>query len=196
MTILDREQSADFIESFGGLADRVALIGALNGLAQVALKGTMPGVPDFYQGTELWDLSLVDPDNRRPGRLPGASAGTAITDQECKLGQRLRRPGPMAGSSSRLTARLLAGTAGTREDLHQWRYQPLQVKGRDCHEIVAFARGHDADAVLVIAARLFNRVTQCGRRWPSPRGWDATVSVGGLFCASATAYRAAGATWA
>ena len=41
-------------------------MGALNSLTQVALKATMPGVPDFYQGTEFWDLSLVDPDNRRP----------------------------------------------------------------------------------------------------------------------------------
>jgi (1->4)-alpha-D-glucan 1-alpha-D-glucosylmutase len=40
-------------------------MGALNSLAQLALKATMPGVPDFYQGTEFWDLSLVDPDNRR-----------------------------------------------------------------------------------------------------------------------------------
>src|SRR5207248_510490 len=44
----------------------VAYFGALNALAQVVLKVTAPGVPDFYQGTELWDLSLVDPDNRRP----------------------------------------------------------------------------------------------------------------------------------
>jgi (1->4)-alpha-D-glucan 1-alpha-D-glucosylmutase len=46
------------------------LLGALNSLTQVALKSAMPGVPDFYQGSELWDLSLVDPDNRRPVDLP------------------------------------------------------------------------------------------------------------------------------
>ena len=43
-----------------------SLLGALNSLSQITLKATMPGVPDFYQGTEFWDLSLVDPDNRRP----------------------------------------------------------------------------------------------------------------------------------
>ena len=48
------------------LARRVSLLGALNSLSQLTLKATMPGVPDFYQGTELWDFSLVDPDNRRP----------------------------------------------------------------------------------------------------------------------------------
>ena len=47
-------------------ATRLRCSGALNSLSQLTLKATMPGVPDFYQGTEFWDLSLVDPDNRRP----------------------------------------------------------------------------------------------------------------------------------
>ncbi|HEY4403514.1 MAG TPA: malto-oligosyltrehalose synthase [Xanthobacteraceae bacterium] len=58
--LLDRGRSAEFIDSFGGFAARVALMGALSSLTQVTLKATMPGVPDFYQGTEFWDLSLVD----------------------------------------------------------------------------------------------------------------------------------------
>src|SRR6266851_2010748 len=64
--ILDRSASVEFLDSLETLAQRVALLGALNSLSQIALKATMPGVPDFYQGTEFWDLSLVDPDNRRP----------------------------------------------------------------------------------------------------------------------------------
>ena len=64
--ILDRSISGEFVSSLENLARRVALLGALNSLSQVTLKATMPGVPDFYQGTEFWDLSLVDPDNRRP----------------------------------------------------------------------------------------------------------------------------------
>src|SRR5207244_2618256 len=64
--ILDPKKSAAFLESFHAFARRVALLGALNGLAQLTVKATIPGVPDFYQGTELWDLALVDPDNRRP----------------------------------------------------------------------------------------------------------------------------------
>ena len=47
-------------------ARRIGPAGAVNGLAQTLLKLTVPGVPDFYQGTEFWDQSLVDPDNRRP----------------------------------------------------------------------------------------------------------------------------------
>ena len=56
----------NFSDSLETLAQRTALLGALNSLSQITLKATMPGVPDFYQGTEFWDLSLVDPDNRRP----------------------------------------------------------------------------------------------------------------------------------
>src|SRR5262249_58261871 len=63
---LDRNHSASFIEAFDAFARRAALMGALNSLAQLVLKAAMPGVPDFYQGTEFWDLALVDPDNRRP----------------------------------------------------------------------------------------------------------------------------------
>src|SRR6266478_2763447 len=66
MRILDRSASAEFLESLATLGRRVALLGALNSLSQLTLKATLPGVPDFYQGTECWDLSLVDPDNRRP----------------------------------------------------------------------------------------------------------------------------------
>ncbi len=55
-----------FLDSFLPFQRRVAHLGMVNSLAQVVLKVVCPGVPDFYQGTELWDLSLVDPDNRRP----------------------------------------------------------------------------------------------------------------------------------
>src|SRR6201999_1286938 len=64
--ILDRSVSAEFLDAVETLAQRIARLGALNSLSQLTLKGTLPGVPDFYQGTEFWDLSLVDPDNRRP----------------------------------------------------------------------------------------------------------------------------------
>ncbi|HEU5194197.1 MAG TPA: malto-oligosyltrehalose synthase, partial [Methylomirabilota bacterium] len=65
-TILDPVRSAPFLDDFTAFQARVAHFGALASLGQVLIKLTAPGVPDFYQGTELWDLSLVDPDNRRP----------------------------------------------------------------------------------------------------------------------------------
>src|SRR5712691_3125493 len=59
-------EDAGLLADIAGFAERIAPAGAANGLAQVLLKLTVPGVPDIYQGTEYWDLSLVDPDNRRP----------------------------------------------------------------------------------------------------------------------------------
>ena len=58
--------AAGFLASFLPFQQRVAVLGMINSLAQLILKMTSPGVPDLYQGAELWDLSLVDPDNRRP----------------------------------------------------------------------------------------------------------------------------------
>src|SRR6202008_46938 len=64
--ILDPALSAEFLNSLRSFTQRTSLLGALNSLSQITLKATIPGVPDFYQGTEFWDFSLVDPDNRRP----------------------------------------------------------------------------------------------------------------------------------
>jgi (1->4)-alpha-D-glucan 1-alpha-D-glucosylmutase len=61
-----RGKENPFVSSFDSLVAQLRLFGAVNSLAQVVLKIASPGVPDFYQGSELWDLSLVDPDNRRP----------------------------------------------------------------------------------------------------------------------------------
>src|SRR5262249_16121717 len=55
-----------FVDAFRPFARQVALYGMVNSLSQTLLKITAPGIPDFYQGSELWDLALVDPDNRRP----------------------------------------------------------------------------------------------------------------------------------
>ena len=59
-----------FPQSLAPLAERIAQLGAVNSLTQTVLKLTCPGVPDFYQGSELWDFSLVDPDNRRAVDYP------------------------------------------------------------------------------------------------------------------------------
>src|SRR5215203_1425602 len=75
--ILDRTQSSEFMAAFDAFARRTALIGALNSLSQLVLKTTMPGVPDYYQGTEFWDLSFVDPDNRQLVDFAARAAGLA-----------------------------------------------------------------------------------------------------------------------
>ncbi len=65
-SLMERRGEGTFLESFLPFCRRVSRLGLTNALAQLLLKLTLPGVPDLYQGTELWDFSLVDPDNRRP----------------------------------------------------------------------------------------------------------------------------------
>jgi (1->4)-alpha-D-glucan 1-alpha-D-glucosylmutase len=64
--ILDPKKSRPFLADFARFQRQIARVGAVNSLGQTLLKLTSPGVPDIYQGNDLWDLSLVDPDNRRP----------------------------------------------------------------------------------------------------------------------------------
>src|SRR5262249_44150303 len=64
--VLNPEKSREFLDDFQRFQQRISHYGLFNSLSQTLLKITMPGVPDLYQGTELWDFSLVDPDNRRP----------------------------------------------------------------------------------------------------------------------------------
>src|SRR5947209_5859525 len=78
--ILDSTRSTEFLDSLQAFTQRTSLLGALNSLSQLTLKATMPGVPDFYQGTELWDFSLVDPDNRRPVDFAGRQAALAALE--------------------------------------------------------------------------------------------------------------------
>src|SRR6185437_11254441 len=66
MRILDESRSKKFLDDAHAFQRRIAFYGALNSLSQLVLKIASPGVPDFYQGNELWDFSMTDPDNRRP----------------------------------------------------------------------------------------------------------------------------------
>ncbi len=175
--LLDRDRSGLFIDSFEVFAQRVALMGALNSLTQVTLKVTMPGVPDFYQGTEFWDLSLVDPDNRRP--VDFAARARALQSPGGSIDwTALAAAWPDGRIKLALTARLLAIRRELAGVFTNGDYQALEVEGPDRHEIAAFARCHGGEAVLVIVARLFNRATRAGRQWP--RDWNAVVAVDGF----------------
>ena len=174
--ILDPTVSPVFLESFSDFAQRLALMGALNSLLQVTLKATMPGIPDFYQGTEFWDFSLVDPDNRRPVDFAARAQALPETRPDSLA---LVRSWPDGRIKLALTAALLAARRAYAS-VFSGKYQPLEVAGRHREEIVAFARCNGADAVLVVAARAFGRASQYGRCWPPHDAWDSTVSFGGF----------------
>jgi (1->4)-alpha-D-glucan 1-alpha-D-glucosylmutase len=175
--ILDERRSPEFLQSLKSFARRTSLIGALNSLSQITLKATIPGVPDFYQGTELWDFSLVDPDNRRPvdfaARQAILDAGTADiaslveswTDGRLKL----------LWTHHLLEMRGRYAKAFTDGD-----YRPLAVEGAHRDHVIAFARTYRGEAVVVAALRHFAAFTGVGMMWPKFERLDDRVDLGNL----------------
>jgi (1->4)-alpha-D-glucan 1-alpha-D-glucosylmutase len=175
--ILDPTQSGEFLEALQTLARRVALLGALNALSQLTLKATLPGVPDFYQGTEFWDLSLVDPDNRRPVDFSARHAALGALDNPDW--NHLIKGWPDGRLKLAWTRHLLKLRNELPDVFARGDYQPLQVRGAHADHVVAFARRHGRAAVIVAVGRHFAPFTQAGREWPALDGADATIDVTG-----------------
>ena len=175
--ILDPRVSAEFLDSLQTLAQRISLLGALNSLSQITLKATMPGVPDFYQGTELWDLSLVDPDNRRP--VDFAARASALASLEAPDWTQLVRDWPDGRLKLAWTRHLLKLRAELADVFAHGDYQPLEVSGPQRDHIIAFARRHGGDAVIVAAAKSFAPFTEGGRIWPPAKAFSGTLNIKG-----------------
>ncbi|TQF33082.1 malto-oligosyltrehalose synthase [Bradyrhizobium sp. UNPA324] len=175
--ILDPVQSGEFLEALQTLARRVALLGMLSSLSQLTLKATLPGVPDFYQGTEFWDLSLVDPDNRRPVDFGGRH--TALKSLADPDWNGLIKSWPDGLIKLAWTRRLLKLRNELADVFAQGDYQPLAVHGTHADHVIAFARRHGRAAAIVVAGRHFAPFTQAGREWPAPEGFDATIDLTG-----------------
>jgi (1->4)-alpha-D-glucan 1-alpha-D-glucosylmutase len=175
--ILDRSASVEFLDSLETLAQRVALLGALNSLSQVTLKATMPGVPDFYQGTEFWDLSLVDPDNRRP--VDFAERTTVLASVENPDWASLAQHWPDGHVKLAWTRHLLKLRTALADVFAHGDYQPLKVSGPHRDHVIAFARRHGRDAVIIAVAKSFAAFSQGGRVWPRPEAFDGALDLKG-----------------
>lgn len=171
--LLDERQSELFLREFSAFAQRTALIGALNSLTQVTLKATMPGVPDFYQGSEFWDLSLVDPDNRRPVDFLARRA--ALDENRVLDWSVLVADWPSGKIKLALTQHLLTMRSGNPELFADGEYVALDVTGPDAEHVIAFARRLHDRSVVTLALRHFAKLTEGGRRWPPFESLDATV---------------------
>jgi (1->4)-alpha-D-glucan 1-alpha-D-glucosylmutase len=149
---------------------RVARIGMINALAQLVLKLTSPGVPDFYQGSELWDYSLVDPDNRHPVDFPTRQA---LLDSVLPMVARLEAGGVVASEVDGLIEgwpdgriKLFITTCGLRfrrehvDLMRHGDYQPLVVEGASAEYLVAFARHDDSGTLVTVAPRLIMSVSR------------------------------------
>ncbi len=169
--LLDGEVSAPFLELFAAFAARTALLGALNGLSQLALKALTPGVADFYQGTEFWDLSLVDPDNRRPVDFDMRRGALAEAAPDWR---RLAEAWPDGRIKLVLTRELLRVRRDYADLFQHGTYEPLAVTGPHADHVVAFARALKRRRIVVAIGRHFGPLADGGRRWPS--GWDGALA--------------------
>lgn len=131
----------------------LAPAGMINSLAQTLLRNTLPGVPDLYQGTELWDYSLVDPDNRRAVDYPPRIAMMARTRASAAV-----RPSATDWRSGAvkqaLIQRLLAARQRHPALFGQGECVPLAVTGTHAQHVVAWLRRHEEEHALIVAPRL------------------------------------------
>jgi (1->4)-alpha-D-glucan 1-alpha-D-glucosylmutase len=141
---------APFLDAFRPLARRLAFHGMLNGLARTVLKCTLPGVPDVYQGTEFWDLSLVDPDNRRPVDY-GARARALEAEEPIDALLGSWRDGRI---KQRIVHRLLTDRAEAPSLYAEGGYEPLAASGTAANRVVAFTRTYGRDTLVVAVPRL------------------------------------------
>lgn len=171
--LLTPGENNEFLRSFIPRAQRVAHLGIVNSLAQVVLKATVPGVPDFYQGNELWDFSLVDPDNRRPVdyelREKTLAAAAARTPVE------LLRSWSDGAVKLWTTQRLLGLRARDPELFQRGSYVPLEFSGRFQKHVVGFRRDHSDRSILVVVPRLSALLGVP----PTGLVWDDTAVEGG-----------------
>jgi (1->4)-alpha-D-glucan 1-alpha-D-glucosylmutase len=163
--ILKPARSNKFPDLVRPLAGRLAELGAVNALSQTLIKFTVPGVPDIYQGNEMWDLSLVDPDNRRPvdyDSRRAALAGLANVDPTDLLAN--WRDGRI---KLFLTQRILHYRRTHFDLFAKGDYLPVNASGAFAESAFAFARRHGDQTILVIAPRLSARVgfPPIGERW-------------------------------
>jgi len=142
-------------------AQRIAWFGALNSLAMTALKLSAPGVPDIYQGCELVELSLVDPDNRRPVDFDGRDRLLAELEAQ-RVGLGLQAALAMLARTPQdgrlklwLAWRLLALRQADPVLFSQGRYQPLRVTGTRRRHVIAFARRTRGATLIVMVGRKF-----------------------------------------
>jgi (1->4)-alpha-D-glucan 1-alpha-D-glucosylmutase len=152
-------------------ANRLALPGTVNGLSQTMLRLTSPGVCDLYQGTEFWDFSLVDPDNRRPVDFPARERALAHLGDPADLMPDWR--------DGRVKQAIVARALALRERMPglftSGTYTPILAEGAEAHHILAFLRSYEGNTALVVTTRLPGSVGLAGDLpLMSPSHWRET----------------------
>ncbi len=177
--ILNPTDSNSFLQTFLPFQKRIAFYGVFNSLAQTLVKITAPGVPDFYQGTELWDLSLVDPDNRRPIDFDLRQSDLddlqkRIQGDLTPLVEDLLTNYEDGRVKLFLTAQALKARSQYLAVFQQGDYQPLEVQGNLQNHLIAFTRSFKGTTAITIAPRFLTGLLQPGEVF-SRIGWQDTT---------------------
>ncbi len=154
---LDTTRTNPFLDSFRPFQARIARLGMINSLSQTLAKLTVPGMPDLYQGSELWELSLVDPDNRRP--VDYGLRRRLVADVEAMAGDADAMGGLVErwkdGAVKLAVTRIVLVLRREKPALFaEGGYEALEVSGTQAEHACAFARDHDGDHVVVAFPRL------------------------------------------
>jgi (1->4)-alpha-D-glucan 1-alpha-D-glucosylmutase len=173
------EEGSPFVLDAANLQRRIAFFGRFNSLSQTVLKMTCPGIPDIYQGTELWDFSLVDPDNRRPVDY---ELRRKLLDEVKQLDRAtltgLLQDDPQGRLKMHLLRQLARLRHSERELFESGSYVPLAVSGAHRAHVCAFIRVLGTRIVTVIAPRLVCTLMRGEAKAPVGEVWgDTTVEI-------------------
>jgi len=162
--ILNPSSDSQFLKDFRPFQKKISDCGMFNSLSQTLLKITSPGVPDFYQGTEIWNFSLVDPDNRgrvdyekREEMLEKLKRRESETHPR-ELARELTANRESGGIKLYLTYRALHCRSANREVYQAGEYIPLDVAGDRANNICAFARKTEDRELITVAPRFFTGI--------------------------------------
>ena len=181
--ILNTSKPNEFLETFIPFQKKVAYYGIFNSLSQTLIKITSPGVPDFYQGAEMWDLNLVDPDNRRPVDFSIRESLLRNIRKEAQA-DLLGLVGTLLGSreDGRIKLFLISMALKTRKQhgdiFRKGTYTPLAVSGRFRDHLIAFLREHDKQRAVTVAPRFLVSLVEEGKFPLGSEVWqDTTVAM-------------------
>jgi (1->4)-alpha-D-glucan 1-alpha-D-glucosylmutase len=154
---LHPERSKSFFASFLPFQQRIALMGVQNSLAQTVLKLTSPGVPDFYQGCELWDFSMMDPDNRQPVNYEERRRLLAELKESLRTGERVDSRSMWHNwQDGRIKLfiiyKLLEYRRATAELFEKGIYEPIFAAGDAADHVCAFRRQHGNASFITVVS--------------------------------------------
>ena len=182
--LINSASASAFRADFRPFQQRIAWLGLCNSLSQTLIKLTAPGVPDIYQGCELWDFSLVDPDNRRPvdfeHRRSMLEALQTLAAQDCA--HRIAGVKAVCDTLQDGRAKLLVVSSALnlrkkcREVFQQGSYLPLNVKGAQSRHVCAYVRIAGKSIVITVAPRFFVELLGKTERLPvGEKVWGNTL---------------------